>query len=158
MSIQDLGSVGELVAAIATIVTLGYLALQLRQNTLAVRAGSSMSNMTENNAVTALIAQDPDTCELYFAGLEGTRDLADEERRRFEMLVAMWMMVLQQTRVLEADGFYDPDLAEGRRAQLAWITQQPGFRTYWDRWGPMNPPGFRGEVEALMATASRPTD
>ena len=33
MSIQDLGALGELVAAIATVVTLAYLALQIRQNT-----------------------------------------------------------------------------------------------------------------------------
>lgn len=33
MSIQDLGSLGELVAAIATIATLIYLATQIRQNT-----------------------------------------------------------------------------------------------------------------------------
>ena len=35
MTIQDLGSIGELVAAIATIATLVYLAIQIRQNTFA---------------------------------------------------------------------------------------------------------------------------
>jgi len=32
VTIQDLGSIGELVAAVATIVTLGYLAVQIRQS------------------------------------------------------------------------------------------------------------------------------
>ena len=31
MTIQDLGSLGELIAAVATVLTLGYLAVQLRQ-------------------------------------------------------------------------------------------------------------------------------
>jgi hypothetical protein len=38
VTIQDLGSVGELVAAIATIATLAYLAVQIRHNTRHVRA------------------------------------------------------------------------------------------------------------------------
>jgi len=33
ITIQDLGSIGELIAAIATIATLAYLAIQIRQNT-----------------------------------------------------------------------------------------------------------------------------
>ena len=38
MTIQDLGSLGELIAALATVLTLGYLALQLRQNAKALRS------------------------------------------------------------------------------------------------------------------------
>ena len=37
MTIQELGSLGELVAAIATLATLIYLALQIGANTTAVR-------------------------------------------------------------------------------------------------------------------------
>jgi hypothetical protein len=38
VTIQDLGSIGEFVAAIATLVTLVYLAFQVRQNTQIARA------------------------------------------------------------------------------------------------------------------------
>lgn len=41
MTIQDLGSVGELVVAIVTVVTLVYLALQIRSNTSAVRSAAA---------------------------------------------------------------------------------------------------------------------
>jgi hypothetical protein len=42
MSVQDLGSIGEL---IATIATLSYLAMQIRQNTISVRASCSSSTV-----------------------------------------------------------------------------------------------------------------
>ena len=38
MNIQDLGSIGELIAALATLLTLGYLAIQLKQNTSALKS------------------------------------------------------------------------------------------------------------------------
>jgi len=37
MSLEDLGNIGELVAAVAVIVTLGYLAVQILQNVAQVR-------------------------------------------------------------------------------------------------------------------------
>lgn len=40
MTIQELGSIGELLGALATIVTLAYLATQIRQNTKAARVSS----------------------------------------------------------------------------------------------------------------------
>jgi len=43
MTIQDLGNIGELVAAIATVATLVYLAIQIRSNTIAVRSAAAQS-------------------------------------------------------------------------------------------------------------------
>ena len=40
MTLQDMGSIGELLAAVATIATLIYLARQLRANTAAVKGDS----------------------------------------------------------------------------------------------------------------------
>ena len=42
MNIQDLGSIGELIAAIATVATLAYLAYQIRQNTKTVTASTEL--------------------------------------------------------------------------------------------------------------------
>ncbi len=46
MDFQDLGNLGELVAAFATLATLAYLALQIRQNTQAIR-GSTVHLVTQ---------------------------------------------------------------------------------------------------------------
>ena len=39
MTIQDVGSLGELIAAVATIAPLAYLAIQIRQSTTSTRTG-----------------------------------------------------------------------------------------------------------------------
>lgn len=46
--LQALGNIGEFVGAIGVVVSLGYLALQLRQNTSSVRA-SSFNSMIQNS-------------------------------------------------------------------------------------------------------------
>ena len=47
-TLQDLGSLGEFVGAIGVVVSLIYLAQQMRQNTTSVRA-ASFNSMTENS-------------------------------------------------------------------------------------------------------------
>jgi hypothetical protein len=43
MTLEDLGNIGEFVAAIGVIVSLVYLATQIRQNTKAVRSSASQA-------------------------------------------------------------------------------------------------------------------
>jgi len=40
MSLEDLGNIGEFVAAVSVVVSLIYLAVQIRQNTRSVRAST----------------------------------------------------------------------------------------------------------------------
>ena len=40
MTLQDLGNIGEFVGAIGVVATLGYLTVQIRKNTLSVRAST----------------------------------------------------------------------------------------------------------------------
>ena len=56
MTIQDLGSIGEFVAAIATVATLVYLAIQIRSNTAALRSESRRgSRKTGEKGLLALL-------------------------------------------------------------------------------------------------------
>ena len=59
MTIQDLGSIGEFVAAIATIVTLIYLAVQLRASNRLARAEASRAPNSDLNAINASFGTDP---------------------------------------------------------------------------------------------------
>jgi hypothetical protein len=73
MSIQELGSLGELVAAIATVFTLVYLALQIRENTKIVRSEASRSIRSDGAATFRMIAGDAIVAELFNRGFTGAR-------------------------------------------------------------------------------------
>jgi hypothetical protein len=69
VTIQDLGSLGELIAAVATVATLGYLAVQIRQNTRATHAASVQdAGAGLVNAVT-LMSQNPENADVVHRGL-----------------------------------------------------------------------------------------
>ena len=87
MSIQELGSLGELVAAIATLATLIYLALQIRHNTNAVAGATELDINREITAWHARITADPELMLLYEKGAQN-EPMSESEAIRYRWLVA----------------------------------------------------------------------
>ncbi len=60
MTIQDLGALGELLGAVAVLVTLVYLAFQTRQNTMAIGAqlDAATTAMTQANLMSAATSRE----------------------------------------------------------------------------------------------------
>ena len=81
MTIQDLGSIGELVAAIATVVTLVYLAVQIRQNTKMIGASLAQAHRDARNDTTRFLATDPETARVYRHGLRDPDSLGDTPKQ-----------------------------------------------------------------------------
>ena len=59
MTIQDLGSLGELLGSVAVLATLIYLALQTRQNTMAISAQLDAAVLTANQGVQLIVPDRP---------------------------------------------------------------------------------------------------
>ncbi len=87
MTLGELGSVGEFLAAIATLATLIYLALQIRQNTKTARASNYESVLNGLREFHALLAQDGEVADIYMRGTADLASLDPRERVRFNMLL-----------------------------------------------------------------------
>ncbi len=131
MTLQDLGSIGEFTAAIATLVTLVYLALQIRQNTRSVRSAALDSISMSISEFMDKVAQDPALTKLWFDGLSGTVELSESDDRRFGLLLISlarrWENAFHQSRagVLESASW------SGMLAGLTFVFSAPGAQAWW---------------------------
>lgn len=89
MTIQDLGSIGELVAAVATVATLVYLAAQIRQNSVLIRSSTYHASNNWNLTALSAIAQSPQTAATFNKGLAGREKLDEGERGQFAVLLTL---------------------------------------------------------------------
>ncbi len=89
MTIQELGSLGEFVAAVATLVTLVYLALQIRANTAAIRADSRRGSTSQGMQFQGLMGGDKDAASVFRRGLVEPSALDPDESTQFEFLFSM---------------------------------------------------------------------
>ena len=84
MSLEDLGNIGEFVAAVAVVASLIYLAAQIRQNTQSVRA-STYQSMVQGQRLQPLIVEHREIAELIAQAIEDPSrlDEVDQLRLRF---------------------------------------------------------------------------
>ena len=87
MNLQDLGSLGDIVGALAVVVSLLYLATQIRQNTQVVRASSYEDVARGTREFMALFVQDERLAQMYLRGAAQLDHLTPEERLQCEMLL-----------------------------------------------------------------------
>ena len=88
MTIQDLGSLGELVAAVATVVTLVYLAIQIRQNTTSARTATYQNIVTTGMELGNTFARDEGVADLFARGADSPEVLTRAEMIRLHSPVS----------------------------------------------------------------------
>lgn len=131
MSIQDLGSIGEFVGAIAVVLSLLYLATQIRQNTQATRASSYEDVAQGVRAFMALIAEDDELAQLYLRGAAQSQPLAPQEQLRFEMLLGHFFANFDMAVDLYRRRMIDGKMMTPYTRFAGSLLVQPGVAEWW---------------------------
>ena len=132
MTLQDLGNIGEFVAAIATLITLIYLAAQIRQNTRAVRSSAFQQVVDSFSEISLAIGLNREVSEIFDRARVGLSALDSVERRRH------WSVLLSLFRRAESVFFQSEqgtlpfESWEGIRELLRSALQSQGARQFWD--------------------------
>jgi len=69
LTLQDLGNLGELISAVAVVVSLAYLDAQIRQNTKSVRTSTYQAILDSSRSDTELILANPHLERIYHVGV-----------------------------------------------------------------------------------------
>ena len=120
MSIQELGALGEFIGSIAVLVTLVYLAIQIRQNTRTIEESQRMSRVeamvTRNtNMENALIASalSEDISDIEMRARTGSFDsLSDLEKYRLWRLEHARIVRVEAQHFQWENGYLDDDYYE----------------------------------------------
>lgn len=87
MNWEAIAAVGELVGAIAVMITFIYLAVQIRQNTTAVATSTYESVMTGFNDINIIVASNPALATLLDRGCQDPDTLDAEDMVQFNFLL-----------------------------------------------------------------------
>ena len=152
MSIQDLGSIGELLAALATIVTLLYLALQIRRNTISTQSASFHSISDSMNHINMSVAQNPELCRLWISGCTDRKALSDGERHQLDLILLSYLHVFETMYYQANLGTGDSNLVTTEERSLKALLANAGVREWWSDNPYAFSQDFRGYVETFLPT------
>jgi len=128
---QLLGNYGEFVGAIAIVITLIYLAVQMRQNTASVRA-SAYQEWVASNVEIDVSMSNPAQSEIIEKGNHDSGNLTRETYVAYAMTHLAIMQMAQSTDYLYRAGSLDRELWEAEMNRAAGILSVPGVRQLWD--------------------------
>jgi hypothetical protein len=133
MSLEDLGNIGEFVAAVAVVVSLIYLALQIRQNTSSVRASTFHQSASSAADFTRAIGEQKEVARILRTGLRGIEQLEDDDDRvRFVMLLHTLFRQYEDFFFQRQAGTLGSESWDAWRYSLRANLSNPGFTPFWE--------------------------
>lgn len=127
MSIEDLGSIADLIAAVATIIALIYLALQIRQSNTLLQHEQRRGMQDDADRWRSYLISDKQLSKIYREGLRSPSALDEDDQLRFLMLQDQLFFGWQYSHFNELG-------APEKTIQyfIANTIDQPGGRAYWE--------------------------
>jgi hypothetical protein len=146
VSWDAVGAVAELLGAIGVIVSLGYLAQQVRHNTRSVRAAAYQSWFASYDSLSNLLLADARFDDLlHRAGADPT-GLTPDERRRFLGVLRRGFRQFESLYYQHREGMIDRNLFEGWLSIYSRTAQGPLFEEFWQADEAIFSPSFRDFV------------
>jgi len=112
MTLQDWGALGEIIGAVAIIISLIYVGLQIRQSTLASRAATSQAYTSQFiSSISALL--EPGFSDIFWRGLPGLQNLQGSEKVAFVSFVSIVLRMFESFYLQKKDGAFDTRQFDG---------------------------------------------
>ena len=150
MNWEAVGAIANLFAALGVIATLIYLAIQIRQNTKAVRS-STIENLIHSLAATAQAAVENEyMVPLMLKANAGPDSLTEEERVRLHFWFIMTFRRFEGVYFQRDLGLVDTAVIEGfERSHLSILASKSG-KAWWVNAKEIFNSGFVSYVEELL--------
>jgi len=146
MDLTTLSVVAQVISALGVIVSLIYLAAQIRQNTRAVRNATHHALTVTRLDYIALVAQNPDLSRILRIGMQDLSLLNEDERQRFHLIMYYLFSAGENFYYQNLQGQLDAEQWERWQGTLRYYFTQPGIRT----WFETNPVPFTSGFAALL--------
>jgi hypothetical protein len=154
--LDALGNIGDFVGGIAVIATLIYLAVQVKQNTVALKA-ASWQEAISGAKETSRFRSDPIMSRSFALGLYGYPELPPDDLARFGGILTDETLVYQGVFALHQAGQLDDSVHDTYLGWYAAIIQTPGGQAWWEAVGrPIFVPEMVSAVDERLSAGSLP--
>ena len=131
MTLEEFNYIAEIIAAIAVIASLLYVAVEVRQNTVAVRLNTLHDVKDTIREVNLLVAEQGDLAEILFEGFQDLDKLSGAPRARFYTWAHNLFLGYENLYLQYLGGALDPRHWSGMAQHMSDVSSVPGVQAYW---------------------------
>ena len=151
LTLEDLGNLGEIAGGLAVMISVLYLAVQIRQSSQIARFEAHRALSVAMGSIISDVARDPEMYRIWKVAVDTPEEATYDDKERFGMLLYQVF-----TTFSDADRFTDIDseLTARYNLYLNRYLEMAVVRDWWSRQGEYFPPEFRGRIDARLAARS----
>lgn len=150
MPLNDFASLATVLQGVGVIATLAFLAIELRQNTRALRANAFQTVASEFARFDGQFAYDADYADLVLRALVSLEPLTPNERYRVAMAASLRMQLFDSLYYWHRQGVLEKPRWEAFERQFAVWIQHPGMRAWWQQSQVFYTPEFVAHVNTRI--------
>ena len=156
MNWEAIGAIGEVVGAVGVVVTLVYLASQIRAQNRESRLAAVADLTTQWNGFLASFVEYPYFAEVWAKGIRDFSSLSASETVQFSSHCGRFMRLVSCFRDQHEQSRLDDRAWEGLRRTLDDVSRYPGFKAWWPTRSDWYSNDFTAFVEPYIATTDLP--
>jgi hypothetical protein len=151
MTLEELATLGDAVGGLAVVVSLLYLAYQIRQTAQVERAAGQRDLLAQLRSWVELGAADPRLFEVLRRGTHDWDGLPDGEKEQFHAWALSLLLLAEQALYMRTDGFVNEGSFRGIEQAALAVVATPGGRSWWNVVRPLLGGDISRHVDAALA-------
>ena len=152
MTLNELGNLGEFISGLAVVVTLVYLALQIRHNTRAVRSSMHQDMIESTLRIAESVSDTEDLGRIVLHADEDYDELTDIERIRFDAYAERVFNNFESVFYSYRNSMIEEDLWESWESSYLTDISRASMRRYWQEERPQHLRDFMDFVNEFYRT------
>ncbi len=152
LTLENIYFIGQTIAAVAIVVSLIYVGLQVRQNTTATQTASAQAYVSSDNEIVGLINASPKLADVLHQGANGLSALKGGDLIRFMAFLDVLFISYQSFHLQWKRGTLDEALWNIYKHAIIDLLQQKGQQDWWAKRRHWFSPEFLDYVEQAMTT------
>jgi hypothetical protein len=128
---EAISAIGQIVGALAVVISLIYLAREIRSNARATRRAAMRSLLEAFNQLTQQLSSHSDLTELWLRGIDDLESLEGVDLRRFGSHIHQLFRNAEDAYHQHLEGHLDPRMWRGLEAVMRDVNMAPGVQAWW---------------------------
>ena len=128
---EAISAIGQVVGALAVVISLIYLAREVRSNARETRRAAMRSMLDALTRLARDTTNNADLAELRNRGFRDFESLEDTDRARFSSNMHSTFRIAEDLYYQHSDGHLDPHRWRGLETLLRDVNKAPGVQAWW---------------------------
>jgi hypothetical protein len=130
-NLESLANLGEIIGAVTVVVSLIYLAVQVRQNTQAQQTENFSRALDRVASIQATLSQDPEMSVIFSKGVSDPSDLTSRERMQFTWTMYELFGAFEFMFFVSKANAIPEEIWQRWSSAVAWWLSYSGVRAWW---------------------------